>query len=606
MHSTFLPVSRADLVKRGWDQLDFILISGDAYVDHPSFGVAIIGRLLESKGYKVGIIAQPDWRSSSDFKRLGKPRLGFLIGSGNIDSMVNHYTVAKRKRRYDAYSPGGQVGLRPDRATIVYANRVKEAYNDVPIILGGIEASLRRLAHYDYWDNRVRRSIILDSRADLIVYGMGEKQIIEIADGLDAGIQIEHLTYIKGTAYYTKDSSTVIDAITLPSYEAILADKDQFGQSYKIQAQNTDCINGKSLIEQYEDGYVVQNPPADKLTTMELDSIYLLPYTRTYHPQYETAGGVPALTEVKFSLVSSRGCFGGCGFCALNYHQGRTIQARSIEAVVEEAKTMIADPDFKGYIHDVGGATANFRIAACDHQKKHGVCQKRQCLFPKFCDNLIVDHSDYLKLLRELRSLPGVKKVFIRSGIRYDYLLKDPNPEVINEIIEHHVSGQLRVAPEHVSKSVLNQMGKSSRHVYEKFSNKFNQINRRLNKQQYLVPYFMSSHPGSTLHDAIELAEFIRDMGYNPEQVQDFYPTPATLSTCIYYTGVNPFTNQPVYVARSPEEKAIQRALIQYRDPKNYRLVLKALKLANREDLIGYDKNALIRPPRQGLAGKSR
>lgn len=581
---------------RGWDQLDFIIISGDAYVDHPSFGVAIISRLLESKGYKVGIIAQPDWRDTADFQRLGKPRLAFLIGAGNLDSMVNHYTVNKRRRRTDAYSPGGQVGLRPDRASIVYANRVKEAYKDVPIILGGIEASLRRLAHYDYWDNKVRRSILLDSRADLIVYGMGEHQILEIAHGLAAGINIKYLTYIMGTVYQTQDLSNLTDAIHLPDYQEVLNDKHRFGDSFKIQSQNTDPINGKVMVERYGGSYIVQNPPADSLSTMELDSLYLLPYTRKYHPRYKKAGGVPALNEVKFSLVSSRGCFGGCSFCALNFHQGRSIQARSIDAVVEEAKQIISLPDFKGYIHDVGGPTANFRIPACDHQKKHGVCQKRQCLFPDPCINLKVDHSDYLQLLRNLRSLPGVKKVFIRSGIRYDYLLKDRDSYVMKEIIEHHVSGQLKVAPEHISKPVLDIMGKPQRQVYENFVREFKQINHRLQKRQYLVPYFMSSHPGSTLKEAIELAEFIRDMGYNPEQVQDFYPTPGTLATCIYYTGINPFTNKPVYVAKSQEEKTMQRALIQYRDPKNYRQVMKALKIAGREDLIGYNRKCLVRP----------
>lgn len=597
MRTQFLPVSQADLADRGWKQLDFIIVSGDAYVDHASFGTAIIGRLLEAKGYRVGIIPQPNWRDLAAFKVLGKPRLAFLVAGGNLDSMVNHYTVAKRRRRFDAYSPGGKVGLRPDRATIVYANRLKEAYKNVPIILGGIEASLRRLAHYDYWEDGLRRSILLDANADILVYGMGERQIVEIADSLNAGISIKHLNYIKGTVYKTTSIDHLIDPVFLPKFEKISQCKEAFARSFKLQYNNTDPVTGKTLVEKYPFGtYVVQNPPADPLTTDELDSIYFLPFTRRYHPMYDKQGGVPAIKEVKFSLVSSRGCFGGCSFCALTFHQGRTIQKRSKEAILEEAKLLIADPDFKGYIHDLGGPTANFRHPACKKQSKTGVCTHRQCLFPKACRNLDIDHLEYLGILRELRNLPGVKKVFIRSGIRYDYLIYDPNQEFFRELCEHHVSGQLKVAPEHVSPNVLKSMGKPSVHIYQQFVAKFNKINRQLGKEQYLVPYFMSSHPGSRLEDGIMLAEYIRDMGYNPEQVQDFYPTPGTLSTCMYYTELHPLTGEKVYVAKTPHEKAMQRALIQYRKPKNRRLVKEALEKAGRIDLIGYGKQCLIRP----------
>ncbi|WP_434064294.1 YgiQ family radical SAM protein [Proteinivorax tanatarense] len=597
MTNEFLPINKEDLLKRNIAQLDFVIISGDAYVDHPSFGAAIIGRVLESQGFSVGIIPQPSWESADDFKLLGKPKYAFLITGGNIDSMVNHYTVSKKRRHDDSYSPGGQGHKRPDRATIVYANRAKEAYKDVPIILGGIEASLRRLAHYDYWDNKVRRSILLDSKADLLVYGMGEKQIVEIAEGLKSGLLIEHLTYIKGTVFKTSDPSSVYQGKFLPSFKDVSSDKSAYAKSFKLQYRNTDPISADTLIEQYnKNTYVVQNPPAPPMTTDELDSIYLLPFTKTCHPIYEKDGGVPAIKEVKFSLVSSRGCFGGCSFCALTFHQGRIIQNRSKEAIVNEAKAMVGMSDFKGYIHDVGGPTANFRKQACQKQTKHGVCTDKQCLYPKPCKNLKASHSDYSELLKELRDIQGVKKVFIRSGIRYDYLLKDTDDTFFKELCEHHVSGQLKVAPEHISPKVLSKMGKPKREVYEKFADKFYKVNRQIGKEQYLVPYLMSSHPGSDLDAAIELAEYLRDIGHTPEQVQDFYPTPGTLSTCMYYTEIDPRTMDEVYVPKAPHEKAMQRALIQYKNPKNYHLVLKALKKANRTDLIGFHKKALIKP----------
>ncbi|WP_353894016.1 YgiQ family radical SAM protein [Proteinivorax hydrogeniformans] len=597
MTNGFLPINEEDLLKRNITQLDFVIISGDAYVDHPSFGAAIIGRVLESQGFSVGIIPQPSWESADDFKLLGKPKYAFLITGGNIDSMVNHYTVSKKRRHDDSYSPGGQGHKRPDRATIVYANRAKEAYKDVPIILGGIEASLRRLAHYDYWDNKVRRSILLDSKADLLVYGMGEKQIVEIAEGLKSGLLIDHLTYIKGTVFKTSDPSSVYQGKFLPSFKEVSSDKSAYAKSFKLQYRNTDPISADTLIEQYnKNTYVVQNPPAPPMTTDELDSIYLLPFTKTYHPIYEKDGGVPAIKEVKFSLVSSRGCFGGCSFCALTFHQGRIIQNRSKEAIVNEAKEMVDMSDFKGYIHDVGGPTANFRTQACQKQTKHGVCTDKQCLYPKPCKNLKASHSDYSELLKELRDIQGVKKVFIRSGIRYDYLLKDTDDSFFEELCEHHVSGQLKVAPEHISPKVLSKMGKPKREVYEKFADKFYKVNRQIGKEQYLVPYLMSSHPGSDLDAAIELAEYLRDIGHTPEQVQDFYPTPGTLSTCMYYTEIDPRTMDEVYVPKAPHEKAMQRALIQYKNPKNYHLVLKALKKAGRMDLVGYGEKALIRP----------
>ncbi|HHW67919.1 YgiQ family radical SAM protein [Defluviitalea raffinosedens] len=592
----FLPISKRDMEKRGWEYVDFVLISGDAYVDHPSFGTAIIGRILESRGYKVGIIAQPSWKDASDFKKLGKPRLGFLITSGNIDSMVNHYTVAKKRRNQDAYSPGGKAGMRPDRATIVYANRAREAYKDVPIILGGIEASLRRLAHYDYWDNKVRRSILLDSKADLIVYGMGEKAIVEIAEALDSGIPVNEITYIRGTVYKTKDKERAYDYMVLPPYNEIISSKEKYGESFLIQYENTDAIAAKTLIEPYGDIYVVQNPPAMPLSQKELDAVYDLPYMRTYHPIYESQGGIPALQEVKFSIINNRGCFGSCSFCALTFHQGRVVQSRSHESIIHEAEAMTEDPEFKGYIHDVGGPTANFREPACQKQKSKGACIKKQCLFPNPCKQLKVDHKDYLTLLHKLRNIPKVKKVFIRSGIRYDYLIYDQDESFFRELCQYHISGQLKVAPEHISSRVLQKMGKPNRNVYDKFVRRYYEINKELGKNQFLVPYLMSSHPGSDIEAAIELAEYLRDLGYMPEQVQDFYPTPGTLSTCMYYTEMDPRTKEKVYVAKSPHEKAVQRALMQFRKTENYSLVLEALKKAGREDLIGYDKKCLIKP----------
>ncbi len=593
----FLPISKFDLRKRDIEQLDFVFISGDAYVDHPSFGTAIIARFLESKGYKVGIISQPNWRNVEAFKELGKPRLAFLVSSGNIDSMVNHYTTSKRKRRGDMYSPGGKDGYRPDRALIVYCNRLKEAYKDVPVIIGGIEASLRRFAHYDYWDDKVRRSIMFDTRADLMVYGMGEKPILQIAEALDSGIEAKYLTYINGTSYITSDVEHIQDAIVVPSYEDVSSNKKKYAEAFMVQYEEQDYNTGKTIIQPHGEKYLVQNPPSQPMEEEELDEVYRLKFTRTYHPIYEKDGGIPALTEVKFSLTSQRGCFGGCSFCALTFHQGRVIQSRSNESIVQEAKQMIKEPDFKGYIHDVGGPTANFHAPACDKQLKEGVCKKKQCMHPIPCKNLKVDHKEYLNTLRNLRALPGVKKVFIRSGIRYDYLMADPSDEFFKELCEHHISGQLKVAPEHVSDTVLHYMGKPRRQVYDRFVSKYNRINNRIGKEQYLVPYLMSSHPGSDLYAAIELAEYVRDMGYNPEQIQDFYPTPGTLSTCMYYTGVDPRTMKPVYVPKAPEDKEMQRALIQYRNPKNYDLIYKALVKAGRKDLIGYDEKCLIKPP---------
>ena len=592
--------------KRGWTQLDFVYVSGDAYVDHPSFGPAIITRILESYGYKVGIIAQPDWKDKNSVTILGEPRLGFLVSAGNMDSMVNHYSVSKKRRRTDAYTPGGVAGHRPDYAAVVYGNLIRQTYKHTPIILGGIEASLRRMAHYDYWSNKLKRSILLDSGADIISYGMGERSIIAIAEALDAGLDVKDITYIDGTVCKVKDLDSVYDYIRLPSYEDLKTDKLEYARSFYTQYCNTDPFSGKRLVEPYNDHlYVVQNPPSKPLTMEEMDQVYSYPYMRTWHPAYDAAGGVPAIQEVKFSLISNRGCFGGCSFCALTFHQGRIIQTRSHESLVEEAKMMTQDKDFKGYIHDVGGPTANFRAPSCQKQLTKGVCPNKQCLFPKPCKNLRADHRDYIKLLRELRKIDGVKKVFIRSGIRFDYVLADPDDTFLRELCEYHVSGQLKVAPEHVSDPVLQKMGKPEYSVYQKFVEKYNQMNKKLRKDQYLVPYLMSSHPGSTLKEAVNLAEHLRDFGYMPEQVQDFYPTPSTLSTCMYYTGVDPRNMQPVYVPKNPHEKAMQRALIQYRDPKNYDLVMEALKKTGRMDLVGYDKRCLIRPEKGKSSGWS-
>ena len=597
MKNKFLPICKKDMDERGIQQLDFVYVIGDAYVDHPSFGHAIISRVLEAHGYTVGIISQPDWKDDHSISILGEPRLGFLVAAGNMDSMVNHYTVSKKRRSTDAYTPGGVMGKRPDYATITYCNLIRRNYKKTPIIIGGIEASLRRLAHYDYWSDSLKRSILLDSGADLLLYGMGESSIVEVADALNSGLLVRDITFIDGTVYKTRKKEDIYDAIFLPDYSELKADKKNYAKSFYVQYQNTDPFSGKRLAESYDyKTFVVQNPPSKPLTIEEMDDVYALPYMRTYHPSYEKAGGVPAISEVKFSLVSNRGCFGGCSFCALTFHQGRIIQVRSHESIIEEAKMLTKEPDFKGYIHDVGGPTANFRAPACKKQLKHGACPNKQCLFPKPCDNLIADHRDYRALLKQLRALPGVKKVFIRSGIRFDYLLADKDQSFLKELCEYHVSGQLKVAPEHISDAVLKYMGKPENSVYRRFVQSYQKMNEKIGRKQFLVPYLMSSHPGSTLKEAVELAEFLRDFGYMPEQVQDFYPTPSTLSTCMYYTGVDPRTMEPVYTAVNPHEKAMQRALIQYRNPKNYELVSEALHKAGRTDLIGFDKKCLIRP----------
>ena len=593
----YLPLCRKDMEDRGWEQVDFVYISGDAYVDHPSFGHAVITRLLESRGYRVGIIAQPDWKNKDSIAEYGEPRLAFLVSGGNMDSMVNHYSVSKKRRKTDAYTPGGIMGKRPDYAVTVYGNLIRQTYKKTPIILGGIEASLRRLAHYDYWSDKLKRSVLLDSGADMISYGMGEHSIIEIAEALDAGLAIEDITYIDGTVVKVKSLDSVYDAIMLPSYTELKEDKLNYAKSFYTQYCNTDPFSGKRLVEPYSEHlYVVQNPSSKPLTQMEMDDVYALPYMRDAHPSYKKLGGVPATSEIKFSLISNRGCFGGCNFCALTFHQGRIVQTRSHESLLEEAEKMTSDKDFKGYIHDVGGPTANFRHPSCEKQLTKGVCKTKQCLFPKPCKNLNTDHTDYVQLLRKLRKLPKVKKVFIRSGIRFDYLLADSNSSFLKELCEYHVSGQLKVAPEHVSDKVLSMMGKPANHVFQTFTRKFYEMNRKIKKEQYLVPYLMSSHPGSSLKEAVELAEYCRDLGYMPEQVQDFYPTPSTISTCMYYTGVDPRTMQSVYTPKNPHEKALQRALIQYRNPANYDLVLEALKKAGRMDLVGFDKKCLIRP----------
>ena len=607
MKENFLPITREEMKERGWDQVDFVYVSGDAYVDHPSFGHAIITRLLESRGYRVGIIAQPDWRKPESVQVFGEPRLGFLVSAGNMDSMVNHYSVSKKRRKTDAYTPGGEMGKRPDYACVVYGNLIRQTYKKTPIILGGIEASLRRMAHYDYWSDKLKRSVLLDSGADVISYGMGEHSIIELAEALDAGIPVEDITYIAGTVVKTKSLDSIYDAEILPSFEDLKADKMNYARSFYTQYLNTDAFNGKRLVEPYSEHlYVVQNPPATPLTQMEMDDVYSLPYQRTYHPSYEAKGGVPAIKEIKFSLISNRGCFGGCSFCALTFHQGRIVQVRSHESLIEEAKEITKDKDFKGYIHDVGGPTANFRHPSCKKQMEHGVCKTRQCLFPSPCKNLDADHRDYVSLLRKLRDIPKVKKVFIRSGIRFDYLLADKKQEFLRELCEYHVSGQLKVAPEHVAGPILSLMGKPEHKVYEEFTRQFYKMNERIGKEQYLVPYLMSSHPGSTLKEAVELAEYCRDLGYMPEQVQDFYPTPSTLSTCMYYTGVDPRTMQKVYVPKSPHEKAMQRALIQYRNPELYDLVIEALHKAGRSDLIGFGPKCLVRPRQMRGSGNDK
>ena len=596
----FLPMSRQEMEERKIEQMDFVYVTGDAYVDHPSFGAAIICRLLESRGYQVGVIAQPDWKNPDSIRIFGEPRLAFLVSAGNMDSMVNHYTVAKKRRHQDAYSPGGKMGLRPDRAVIVYGNLIRRSYKHTPIILGGIEASLRRLAHYDYWENKLRRSVLLDSGADLISYGMGEHSVVEIAEALEAGISVKDLTYLSGTVFRTDSLEGLENPCVLPSYSEMQKEPLAYAKSFAVQYRNTDPFHGRVLAENYgTQGYVVQNPPSLPLTQLEMDDIYGLPYQRTWHPCYDKEGGIPAFSEIKFSLTSNRGCFGGCNFCALTFHQGRILQTRSHESLIEEAVTYTRDPDFKGYIHDVGGPTADFRQPSCEKQLKKGVCPQRQCLFPKPCPNLKADHGDYVQLLRKLRAVPGVKKVFIRSGIRFDYVLADKDKTFLSELVRYHISGQLRVAPEHVSDTVLSYMGKPCHQVYENFLLEYNRENEKTGKKQYAVPYFMSSHPGCTMKEAVKLAEYIRDLGFMPEQVQDFYPTPSTLSTCMYYTGVHPLTMEKVYVPKTPHEKAIQRALIQFRNPANEKLVREGLKMAGREDLIGYGHKCLIRPKKE-------
>ena len=596
MMNDFLPVCREDMEKRGWDQPDFAYVIGDAYVDHPSFGPAIISRVLESRGYRVGIISQPDWKTEDSIKILGCPRLAFLVSGGNMDSMVNHYSVSRRRRERDAYTPGGVMGKRPDYAVTVYCRLIRKCFGQVPIIVGGIEASLRRLAHYDYWSDRVKPSILIDSGADLVSYGMGEHSIVEIAEALDSGIRVGDITYVAGTAYKTGSLDMVYDAEPLPDYALVRRDRRAYAQSFAVQYRNTDPFRGKRLTESYgREGYVVQNPPALPLTRTEMDDIYDLPYMRTYHPMYEGMGGIPAISEVKFSLTSSRGCFGGCSFCALTFHQGRIVQTRSHESILREAVLLTEDPEFKGYIHDVGGPTANFRGPSCQKQLKYGTCPDRQCLFPEPCPGLTVSHRDYLSLLRKLRAVPGVKKVFIRSGIRFDYVMADKDPTFLKELCLYHVSGQLKVAPEHISPAVLKRMGKPDSRVYLAFAERFRKVNEQIGKKQYLVPYLMSSHPGCTMKDAVMLAEYLRDIRHTPEQVQDFYPTPSTLSTCMYYTGLDPRTMEPVYVPKNPHEKAMQRALIQYRMPRSRELVLEALKAAGRTDLIGSGPRCLVR-----------
>ena len=611
MERQFLPVTKEECEQRGISQLDFVYVTGDAYVDHSSFGPAIISRLLENRGYTVGIIAQPDWKDERSIQALGEPRLAFLVSAGNMDSMVNHYTVARKRRHRDSYSPGGRMGLRPDRAVTVYGNLIRRVYKKTPIILGGIEASLRRLGHYDYWSDKIRRSVLLDSGADLISYGMGEHSIVEIAEALDAGIAVQDLTFIRGTVYRCRHTDHIPDPVVLPSFEEIAASPRRYAESFAVQYRNTDPFTAQTLVEDYGSrGYVVQNPPAYPLTMQEMDDVYGLPYMGTYHPMYEKEGGIPAIEEIRFSLTSCRGCFGSCNFCALTFHQGRIVQARSHESLLEEAVQMTKEPDFKGYIHDVGGPTADFRQPACKKQLTRGACRGRQCLFPTPCPNLEADHRDYLALLEKLRNLPGVKKVFIRSGIRFDYVLADRKTPFLQELVKYHVSGQLRVAPEHVSEPVLKRMGKPSHGVYEEFLRQYRSCVKKLHQEQYALPYFMSSHPGCGLKEAVELAEYIRDMGFMPEQAQDFYPTPSTISTCMYYTGLDPLTMQPVYVPRDPHEKAMQRALIQYRLPENRKLVEEALHKAHRKDLIGWGPRCLIRPERgaypSGKQGKRR
>ena len=605
----FLPVSRDDMEARGWDQCDFVYICGDAYVDHPSFGMAIISRVLEHAGYRVGIICQPDWTDPASIAALGEPRLGFLISAGNMDSMVNHYTVNKKPRHEDAYTPGGRAGARPNRAVTVYGNLIRRTFKDKPIIIGGIEASLRRLAHYDYWQDKLKRSVLLDSGADILLYGMGEHSIVEVADALDGGLPVDQISFVNGSVYRTSGTGAldnVFDYELLPSWDVLEKDRLAYARSFNIQQQNMDPITGGRLVEPYPNGvYVVQNPPSAPLTEREMDEVAELPYARHWHPDYDAAGGIPAFDEIRFSISSNRGCFGECSFCARAFHQGRMVQVRSRESIVHEAETLTHDPEFKGYINDVGGPTANFFKPACKKQLTHGVCKNRRCLWPNVCLNMDTNEDAYAELLRDLRQIPGVKKVFVRSGIRFDYTMADASDKFLVELLQHHVSGQLRLAPEHVSDAVLSVMGKPRREVYDTFVERFERLSAEYGLKQYVVPYLISSHPGSTMKEAVELAEAVRDMGYMPEQVQDFYPTPSTMSTCMFYTGVDPRTMKPVYIPRDPHEKAMQRALIQYRKPENYKLVKEALRKAGREDLIGYGAKCLIRPvpPKPGAGG---
>ena len=592
----FLPISRRDMKERGWDECDFVIVTGDSYIDHHSFGTAIISRVLEAHGYKVGIIPQPDWNNIYDFQRLGRPKYAFLVNAGNMDSMVNHYTVAKKLREKDMYSPGGKMGLRPDRATIVYCNKIREAYKDIDIVIGGVEASLRRFAHYDYWENKVRKSMLVDSTADLLIYGMGEKPIVEVAESLKNGVRAKDITYVRGTCYLTESLDDIHEGyIEVPSYKEVVSDKIKYAKASKIEYEEQDSVRGKIIVQKHGNKYMVQNIPQPPLNREELDAVYDLPYMKTYHPSYESKGGVPAIEEVQFSTVSSRGCFGDCKFCAITLHQGRVVQSRSKESILKEVEQITKLKDFKGYIHDVGGPTANFRQPACSKQLAFGACKSKECLSPSVCKNMDVDHSEYLDLLRSIRKVPGVKKAFVRSGLRYDYIMADKDDTFFKELVEHHVSGQLKVAPEHVSAEVLKYMGKPSGDTYDKFVAKFEKITKKLGKKQYIVPYLMSSHPGSTLECAIELAEYLRDINYHPEQVQDFYPTPGTPSTTIYYTGIDPITMKEVYVPKTKHEKSMQRALLQYRNPKYYNLVYEALTEAGRTDLIGDGPKCLIR-----------
>ena len=592
----FLPISRRDMKERGWDECDFVIVIGDSYIDHHSFGTAIISRVLEAHGYKVGIIPQPDWNNIYDFQRLGRPKYAFLVNAGNMDSMVNHYTVAKKLREKDMYSPDGKMGLRPDRATIVYCNKIREAYKDIDIVIGGVEASLRRFAHYDYWENKVRKSMLVDSTADLLIYGMGEKPIVEVAESLKNGVRAKDITYVRGTCYLTESLDDIHEGyIEVPSYKEVVSDKIKYAKASKIEYEEQDSVRGKIIVQKHGNKYMVQNIPQPPLNREELDAVYDLPYMKTYHPSYESKGGVPAIEEVQFSTVSSRGCFGDCKFCAITLHQGRVVQSRSKESILKEVEQITKLKDFKGYIHDVGGPTANFRQPACSKQLAFGACKGKECLSPSVCKNMDVDHSEYLDLLRSIRKVPGVKKAFVRSGLRYDYIMADKDDTFFKELVEHHVSGQLKVAPEHVSAEVLKYMGKPSGDTYDKFVAKFEKITKKLGKKQYIVPYLMSSHPGSTLECAIELAEYLRDINYHPEQVQDFYPTPGTPSTTIYYTGIDPITMKEVYVPKTKHEKSMQRALLQYRNPKYYNLVYEALTEAGRTDLIGDGPKCLIR-----------